>query len=218
MFYYYGRKKRIAHLYSEPKYDKIIEPFCGSGAYSLHGERWKKEVSLYDTSPVVIEIWNYLLNATVKDIEKLPLPEDREDTRDIKWLSHAERLLMGFSVNPGSIRTCYITTHFSRWKANRQYIIDNLHKIKHWKVSLLDYRDVNNEKATWFIDPPYKEMGVHYVKTGLNYDELSKWILERKGQIIACEGINADYLPFVPLIEFKAMGKRISKEYVYIRE
>lgn len=219
MFYYYGRKKRIAHLYPEPKLNTIIEPFAGSGAYSLHSNRWEKQVFLYDTNPVVIDIWKYLLSATVRDIEKLPVPKEREDTRNIKSLSYEERLLMGFSINPGSRRTCYIATHFSRWKANKQYIIENLYKIKHWKVFLRDYREIENEKATWFIDPPYKKMGVHYVKTGLDYNELADWILKRKGQIIACEGEDNDlYLPFEPLVEFKALGKRTSKEFVFIRE
>ena len=218
MFYYYGRKKRISHLYSEPKYDKIIEPFCGSGAYSLHGERWKRNVELYDTSPVVKSIWEYLLNASQQDIKNLPVPEERTDIRTIAYLSEAERNLMGFAINAGSAKPCNIVTHFSRWKANKQYIYDNLYKIKHWKFFHMDYREIKNEKCSWFIDPPYKKMGVYYQKTGLDYEELSKWILNRKGQIIACEGVGGDYLPFVPLIEFKAIGKRVSKEFVYIKE
>lgn len=218
LFYYYGRKKRIAHLYPEPKYDKIIEPFCGSAAYSLHGERWEKEVLLYDTNPVVIDIWKYLLQASVKDIQKLPDLKKGDDTRKIEWLSREERLLMGFAINPGSQRTCYLVSNYSRWSANKKYIVENIHKIKHWKVFLQDYTFSGNDKATWFIDPPYLKMGVHYVKTGLNYDKLKEWILERKGQIIACEGIDANYLPFEPIAEVVAIGKRISKEYVYIKE
>jgi site-specific DNA-adenine methylase len=35
MFSYYGTKKRIVNKYPEPKYDKIIEPFCGAAQYSL---------------------------------------------------------------------------------------------------------------------------------------------------------------------------------------
>ena len=31
MFSYYGSKSKIAHLYPAPQYDRIIEPFAGSG-------------------------------------------------------------------------------------------------------------------------------------------------------------------------------------------
>lgn len=217
MFYYYGRKKRIAHLYPEPKFPKIIEPFAGSAAYSLHGERWKKEVCLYDTNPVVISIWNYLLNASLDDIRKLPDLKFGDDTRDISWLCDAERLLIGFAINPGSRRTCYKVTHYSRWGANKRYILEGIHKIKHWKVFMDDYKSVENETCTWFIDPPYRKMGVHYVKNKIDYEHLRDWIKTRNGQVIACEGVEADYLDFNPIASVAAIGKRVSKEFVYLQ-
>lgn len=72
MFYFYGRKKQIAHFYPTPRHEKTIEPFAGSAAYSLHGNNWKKEVILYDISPSVIKVWEYLLSCSVSDIKNLP--------------------------------------------------------------------------------------------------------------------------------------------------
>ena len=40
MFYYLGRKKRVAGKYPDPAFPTIVEPFAGSAAYSLHGDRW----------------------------------------------------------------------------------------------------------------------------------------------------------------------------------
>lgn len=218
MFYYYGRKKRIANLYPEPLYKRIIEPFAGSGAYSLHGERWKKEVYLYDTNDVVVKIWEYLLSASFKDIESLPEPEERSDLRNFKHLSQAEKYLIGFAVNPGSASPRNIVTHYSRWSANKKYILGNLHKIKHWKIENKSFETLDNfDETTWFIDPPYKKMGVHYKKNVIDYNLLSKWIISRKGQVIACEGVDADYLDFKPLTEFKAVKDRISKEFIYVQ-
>lgn len=48
MFYYYGRKKKIAGLYPEPQHSTIVEPFAGSAAYSLHGGRWRRQVILVE--------------------------------------------------------------------------------------------------------------------------------------------------------------------------
>lgn len=48
MWTYYGTKKKIAKYYPKPKYDKIIEPFCGAAQYSLYDDNWKKDVLLID--------------------------------------------------------------------------------------------------------------------------------------------------------------------------
>jgi site-specific DNA-adenine methylase len=66
MFSYYGSKSKIVHLYPTPKFDKIIEPFAGSARYSLRF--WQKDILLVDKYPVIVDVWNYLKNASEKDI------------------------------------------------------------------------------------------------------------------------------------------------------
>jgi len=70
MFSYYGSKSKIVDYYPPPKHKRIIEPFAGSARYSL--KYWQNDVLLVDKYPVIIEVWNYLKNASVNDILKLP--------------------------------------------------------------------------------------------------------------------------------------------------
>ena len=74
-----------------------------------------------------------------------------------------------------------------------------LPKIKHWNIICCDYFQIQNEKATWFIDPPYQKEGGAYIHNKINYEYLAKWCKNRKGQVIVCENIEADWLPFKPL-------------------
>jgi site-specific DNA-adenine methylase len=217
MFYYYGRKKKIAGLYPDPILDSdfIIEPFAGSGAYSLFGNRWEKQVLLYDTNIIVYKIWNYLLQASIKDIESLPILQYRDDLRNYQLLSEEEKYIIGFAINPGSVRPGNIATKFSRWNANKKYIIDNLYKIKHWKIYNQSFETINNMRSTWFIDPPYFKEGIYY-NSNLDYNFLSNWCMDRIGLQIVCESDSGNWLPFQELCTITAIGKRKPKEYVYI--
>lgn len=77
-------------------------------------------------------------------------------------------------------------------------IAETLDKIRHWKIELRDYETLQNEKATWFIDPPYV-VGGKYYKYGsrdIDYRSLALWCRSREGQVIVCEAEGADWLPF----------------------
>lgn len=216
MFYFYGRKKKIAHLYQEPTHSTIIEPFAGSAAYSLHGERWKKDVMLYDVDPVVIAVWKYLTEATADDIQRLPDMNPGDSLVNFQSLSQSEKWLIGFHLNPGSATPKLTASKFSRWGAGKKYLIGNIHKVKHWKVDLKDYRDIKYfPKATWFVDPPYSIGGKHYRKSKIDYPHLAQWSHGLKGQVIVAEGGGADWLPFSELTRFAGIGKRFSSEVVF---
>lgn len=70
MFSYFGSKYKLAKLYGAPRHDTVIEPFAGSAAYSLYWE--PKNVILFDKSPIIVSIWNYLITASEKQIMDLP--------------------------------------------------------------------------------------------------------------------------------------------------
>lgn len=197
MFYYYGRRKQIAHLYPKPKYDHIIEPFAGSAAYSMHhvGHR-DYQVTLIDKNPNVAEVWQYLISASRKDILSLPEVQESDDIRKIESLSSAERKLIGFHINPGSSHPCNIVMEASRWGAGQKYIADNIHRIKEWEFIHGDYNDAPEVEATWFIDPPFEIGGSHYAFGDIDYKALGEWCQSRVGQIIVCEADPATWLPF----------------------
>lgn len=60
------------------------------------------------------------------------------------------------------------------------------------------YSDIENQEATWFIDPPYQYGGDSYVESNkkINYSDLGEWCAKRSGQILVCENIKADWMNF----------------------
>ena len=196
MFSYYGSKSKIVDLYPCPKHAKIIEPFAGSARYSL--KYFEHDVLLVDKYQVIVDVWHYLQQASEKDILGLPEPKYKESILDFN-LSREEILLMGFMVAQGVASTQYIVQQFSDIPHEKRRIAGDLSKIRHWKIKLGDYRDAQNETATWFIDPPYKVGGHKYRESRVDYFNLGNWCKSRLGHIIVCENTKASWLPFVPI-------------------
>lgn len=221
MFYYYGRKKQIARFYPKPQYNTIIEPFAGSAAYSLFDKNWENTVLLFDTNKWCIDIWLYLKQASKSDILNLPDIECGQSLESLQQLSTQEKNLIGVHINPGSSSPKLTATKASRWKAGKKYISENIHKIKHWDIKQADYSQAPNIKATWFIDPPYQKAGVHYCGKQPDYTKLGIWVQNLKGQIIACEGEGATWLPFIPLTIINNGGlnkAKRKKELLFIKD
>jgi site-specific DNA-adenine methylase len=216
MFSYYGGKSKIINHYPAPKYDLIIEPFAGSARYALkHGKG--RRVWLNDKYRVIYDIWLYLQNTTKERIEELPQMKLGDDIRNYIGITEIERTLLGMCVATGRAQPAYTVTAFGdktsypkedpRWRPNNQWtltkrrILQNLDLIKNWAITCDDYRNIPNEEATWYIDPPYKFGGDLYVENQIDYKELADWCLSRKGQVIVCENSKADWLPFKPLVQ-----------------
>jgi site-specific DNA-adenine methylase len=221
MFYYYGRKKQIAHFYPKPKFGKIIEPFAGAAAYSLHDDHWTNEVFLIDINEPIINLWLFLKNATPADIKKMPNVKEGDRLSSFS-LTQEERLLMSLHIIPGATSNRDKVGKFNRWHAGKKYIVDNLYKIKHWNIKHGSYEDSLDVRATWFLDPPYHCAGKHYVSKSVNNEQYIKWLLKRDGLIMVCEGEgHENKFPFVPLCEVNNGGMNYhkkSKEYVWIFE
>lgn len=196
MFSYYGTKKKLAPLYRKPKYDTLIEAFAGAAAYSLDGDNWKKQVILYDTNPKIVDIWDYLIWATPKDVSTLPDIKTGQKVTDFN-LSKAEKYLIGFCINPGSSCPKITASQRNAWQAYKKYILENLHKIKHWKVFQQSYKEIPDIEATYFVDPPYQKAGKYYFgHKDMDFGHLGQWCKTRLGQVIACENYGANWLPF----------------------
>jgi site-specific DNA-adenine methylase len=216
MFYYYGRKKQLAKHYPEPQHDIIVEPFAGAAAYSLHGDRWKKQVKLIEKDQQVVEIWKWLTTtATKQSIMAMPLLTPGEKSSEFLHIIHAA------SKQAFHYKTIKVTPVLARnWEISRRTFAENIHKIRHWEIIEGDYTTAPDVQATWFIDPPYQGApgeGYRHSSKHLDYDALAQWTHSRKGQVIACESGEAKYLPFTPLKNHTGVAGRKSIESVYIR-
>jgi site-specific DNA-adenine methylase len=211
MWSYYGSKTNIVDAYPSPLYDTIIEPFAGAAKYSL--KWWDRKIILIEKSKIICNIWDYLVHASVTDIEKLPhffSPGDHLD--NFTFACKEEKDLMGFIVHYGGASPSGAASKvkFGPGRSGRnnmanftlQKIAANLHKIRHWKIINADYRAAEDIAATWFIDPPYKRGGDKYPHSSkkIDYHLLARWCMQRKGQTIVCENDGGDWLPFKPLI------------------
>lgn len=201
-FSYFGSKFRLARMYSSPVHKHIIEPFAGSAGYALL--HYKFNVSLYDSYKPVIELWNYLIHVSSKEIEGLPLgPFNKEHPVSKAKISEAAKILIGFWLTES--QTYSSTYPLSKvrgdgWTARKRSLIARqVNYIRHWSAEYRSYDEIPNQKATWFVDPPYENAGKRYKKSDIDYSKLSDWCANRKGQIIVCEQEPADWLPFSPI-------------------
>lgn len=210
MWSYYGAKTNIVHLYPPPKYGKIIEPFAGTARYAL--KYWDREVLLVDKYDVIIKIWKWLQLCSPGDIKRLPRKLHKGMNIDeIKFDCEEAKLLMGFLVSkavesPRRKVTDWVAVgrpNFANYLI--QKIASNLHKIKHWDIKHGSFEELENQEATWFIDPPY-EFGGHSYKHSnkeINFNELAHWCQSRNGQVIVCETEKSKWLPFIPIAKQK---------------
>lgn len=214
MFPYYGSKwSKILKYYPEPKYDTIIEPFAGSASYALH--YYERNVVLYEKYDKVAAVWDYLINASSREIRELPYEFGL--VSDLVNIPQEARWLIGFWINAATVSPCNKPSAWVRaypGKANwfnprfRERVATQVELIKHWKVIHGSYDGALNREATWFVDPPYQDAGGHYVESEVDYAQLASWCKERKGQVIVCENAGADWLPFEELCSFRGAHKR----------
>lgn len=206
MWSYYGTKTNVAKFYPRPKYDKIIEPFSGTARYSLR--YFEKDIHIIDKYEVMIKIWKWLQQCQPNDILKLPRLKIGDRIDECKIGIPEAELLIGFlcgyaTVTPRKTMTAAKLTdrpNFLEFTYHR--IATNLFKIRHWKIECGDYSISPDDECTWFIDPPYQIMGGNHYKHGssqINYLELGEWCRNRRGQVIVCEGVGADWLDFEPI-------------------
>jgi hypothetical protein len=217
-FNYFGSKWRLCGKYPEPAYGTIIEPFAGAACYSLH--YWAKQIILYEIDPVIAGLWNYLIR--VKEDEIRTLPIHITDLREM-GLIQEQRWLIGFWVNRGTASPCNRPS--SRMKGMRRpkshwgpqiraLIASQIRNIRHWKIYNTSYENAPDVEATWFVDPPYVKAGKHYKFHYIDYPALGRWCRNRRGQVIACEGPGANWLPFRRFVIAQSnVGKQIDHKF-----
>jgi site-specific DNA-adenine methylase len=212
MFSYYGSKSKIVDYYPPPKHQRIIEPFAGSARYSL--KYWDRDIILVDKYAVIVDVWNYLKNASKNDILRLPKLKTGQTIDDYD-LSDIEKKFMGFMVQCATTGMRK-TASYLAVKGMKKYfnnIIENLHKIRHWQIRQGSYDELENIEATWFIDAPYQFGGHEYKCSNKNIDfnALSNWCKTRNGHVIVCENTKADWLPFNPMVEINGIKHKTTE-------
>jgi site-specific DNA-adenine methylase len=213
MWSYYGAKTNVIRLYPPPKENKIIEPFAGTARYAL--EYWEKDVLICDKYKVIIDIWKWLQKCSPADVLSLPRFKAGENINKYPYDCEEQRLLCGFLCGFGFYSPRQTATPRMRNRPNAmnytiKKIAASLFKIRHWEIMEGTYEDIPNQRASWFIDPPYQHGGKYYVESGskINFTSLATWCQSREGQVIVCENGKADWMEFKPLaIQQTLMGK-----------
>jgi len=204
MWSYYGGKSKVVDYYPPPKQSKIIEPFAGSARYAL---KWfDRDVLLVDKFDMIVKIWNYLKQASEKDILGLPNMDNREIDRVKDYdICDEAKWLIGFSIGRGSPHPRNKPGKYNSWIDDKKRIAENLFKIRHWEIRQGDFIDIENQEATWYVDPPYQFGGEYYKCSNkqIDFRLLADWCRERKGQTIVCENTKADWLDFKPMVNMR---------------
>ena len=192
MFYYFGRKGRLARFYPPPRHPLVIEPFAGSAAYTLH---WRPaDALLIDKDEATVALWHRLCAMTKAEILAAPGPVVGEKTKD-HW-----HMVAGCVGTGGERR---LSKRMVRdFELQRRYAADNVRHAAHYDYAEGTYRNAPDVEACWFIDPPYQHQGSVYThgNKGIDYADLADWCQTRRGQVIVCEGEGANWLPFRPFM------------------
>ena len=205
-FSYYGAKWTLAPKYPAPRHDTIIEPFAGSACYSLlYPDR---DVILVERDEKVAAVWRYLIAARADEIRALPLlaPGDSVDGLELEVEA---RWLIGFWMTKAAASPV-LTMPSTAWATEKPYqfwgsqrrerIAAQVDAIGHWTLIEGDFTDAPELEATWHIDSPYQgSAGLCYRQKFDRFDELGDWCRSRRGQVMVCENMGADWLPFETL-------------------
>jgi site-specific DNA-adenine methylase len=209
---YYGGKFRLAPRYAAPRFSTIVEPFAGAAGYALRNH--ERDVILIDRSPIICEIWRFLIGATSDDIRRIPYVEHVDELPG--WVCQGARWLVGFSMNAATTAPCKqlsagrkrlrdLGRKYQGWTdAHKETIASQVGVIRHWKIIEGDYTAAPAIEATWFVDPPYQQAGKFYKAQPSDFYALGDWCRSLSGQVMVCENVGADWLPFRPFVYAKS--------------
>jgi hypothetical protein len=210
VFYYFGRKGRLAPHYPAPAFPLVIEPFAGSMAYSLH---YRPECAVgIDADLTVARVWNRIATLTPEQINSYPEPMIGDRVTD-RWS------MMAAGSHGTSRAQSYLWTERMSRDLAKQKRLAAKHRDyarNHVTYSGADYTSAPDVEATWFIDPPYQHVRRGYERESIDYAELADWVRSRRGQVIVCEQAGADWLPFVPLRQIRGTTNKVTTEVVWL--
>ena len=210
MFYYFGRKWALAARYPRPAHELVVEPFAGSMSYSLF-HRPTRALGL-DADPNVVDAWHHATSRTRASLAAHPLPDVGARITD-RWQ------MMAASSHGTAVATSALVTDRLRRDLRNQASFAARHvdyARRAIDYQLGHYRDAPDVEATWFIDPPYQHVLRGYTRADLDFEELGAWCRTRRGLVIVCEQLGADWLPFEPLASIVGTTNKATTEAVWV--
>lgn len=216
-FSYYGAKFTAAAHLGKPRRDIVVEPFAGSACYST---RWNvRRARLYDVSPDICDLWDFLIKCSERDISDIP--ERFDDIERVLALPRGPQLLVRFWIAKGradpsgALSPWYFTWRGSHdckvWgPAVKARIITQKPQIAEWTIDQCSWEKIPITEAHWHVDPPYDNAaGRCYPHSDVDFQALANWCRALPGSVDVCENVGADWLPFDPLCEVvSSRGRR----------
>ena len=227
MFSFFGAKWRLAKYLPPPRDGAlIVEPFAGSAGYSLRYGA-DRSVLLVDLDPVIVSVWDYLINASPEELRELP-DIDPDATVDDYNLNEPQKALIGFWLNKGTTHPCKRASAWARkyperrgWsEKTRNRLASQVPRIRNWRIVQGDYTLADVGDADYHVDPPYQKAGGRYRhgSKGFCFISLALWCAQLRGRVHVCEAEGATWLPFEPFRKTKAstkQGARYSNEVIF---
>lgn len=207
-FRYFGGKKALARHYPAPLHDTIVEPFAGSAGYSLWHATPTTSVLLIERDRRVVDLWHWLQWVTPEEVMSIECPPlgSRCTNPLINLAAASENTMRSRRFADAQVTGRMV----EKWPGSRAYIAAKLPLIKNWTIIHGDYQDAPDIEATWHIDPPYSPRpgesrgsrgggyGPGCTSRDIDYGRLADWSKARRGQVMVCEQVGADWLPFEP--------------------
>ena len=226
-FSYYGAKYTAAAHLGAPRRDVVIEPFAGSACYST---RWNvRRAKLYDVSPDICALWDFLIHSSEQDIAAIP--DAFEDFEQVANLPRGPQLLVRFWVAKGRAEpTNVLSPWYFEWRnatdcrvwgpAVKQRITRQKPCIESWTIDQCSWDEIPVIEAHWHVDPPYNNApGSRYPFSDVDFVGLADWCRNLPGAVDVCENSGAAWLEFEDLCEVvSSRGRRsgaTSKEVVW---
>lgn len=226
-FSYYGAKYTVAKYAGPPRRHLVIEPFCGGAGYSTRYS--VRHAKLYDISPDICALWDWLIHCSDADI--LAIPDYFESYDQVRSLHPNASLLVRFWVAKGraepsgTLSPWYFQYRNAQncrvWgPAVKKRILVQKPFISEWKVDCRSYKDIKRESGHWHVDAPYdNHAGRRYPFSSIDYAHLAEWCRQLPGAADVFENEGAKWLPFQPLCEVvSTRGRRsghVSKEVIW---
>ena len=211
VFPHLGGKGGLAPLLPSPLCRLIVEPFGGAAAYSfLHHAG--HDVWVNELNPCTYSIWEFLQWTDAFRVIQSDWPKSVRIGQHLDALvtnpAHPGFLeLVRAYINLGTygmtgvrqVVTKDAAGHWSQYKPRFTVILPI---VARWKITNLDYRQLDDVDGCWLIDPPYNNVAGRKYEFKLPpeaYPQLAEWCLNRRGHLLVTEQTGSPWLPFRPL-------------------
>jgi len=209
---YFGSKWTAARkgLYPAPRFDTIIERCCGGAAYALQYP--ERQVFLSDIDPEMCALWQWLIGADASEIMSLPVAtlQHGQDLRELPVRREAADLIRRWQRLGRN--DCWTVSKWNnmpgQWQESvKTAIVEALPQIRHWQVKCCSWEELTIDALhTEFVDPTYQFVK-GYKHEKIDYVALAaacrQW-RDAGHQVIVCEQLGANWLPFRELYSLNA--------------